>query len=257
MSWYYHDGTNPVGPVEDSQVIEFIKNGTIKRDTPVWKEGLPDWCRASTTEFAQSFAKMPPPMMLPPPMAPTLPQSGNLKKETTEERIEKLERELAEMKAELMKVQTQEIVKAKEFIVVDDQGKTRVKLNVSAVEGPGLWIYDENAKIRAMLGGADDVGLALLDENQNPQILMHGEHLSLGDPGGSNIKLTATDKGAELSMRDETSQERIILKAAKEAVEVCLCDNGPLKMRGRFVATDDETELGLYDGDGDMVWSAP
>jgi len=255
MSWYYHDGTNPVGPVEDSQVVEFIKNGTVKRDTPMWKEGLPDWCRASATEFAQNFAKMPPPMMLPPPMAPALPQSGNLKKETAEERIGKLERELAEMKAALMNVQTQEIVKAKEFIVVDDQGNTRVKLNVSAVDGPGLWMCDENGKIRAMLGGATDVGLALLDENQNPQILMRVGHLSLGDPGGSNIELTACDDGAKLSLRDETSQERIILKAAKEEVEVSLCD--ALTMRGRLVVTDDGTELGLYDGDGDMVWSAP
>jgi len=86
--WYYHDGTNPVGPFADSQVVELVKNGTIKRDTQIWKDGSPAWCPASTTEFAQHFAKMPPPMApaprlvkMPPPIAPTPVQSGKLKKE--------------------------------------------------------------------------------------------------------------------------------------------------------------------------------
>ncbi len=72
-NWYYHDGTNQVGPFADSQVVELVKNGTIKRDTKIWKEGLPDWCLASTTEFAQHFAKMPPPITPTPRLAKTSP----------------------------------------------------------------------------------------------------------------------------------------------------------------------------------------
>ncbi len=65
MNWYYHDGTNPVGPFADSQVIELVKNGTIKRDTQMWKEGSPAWCQAATTELAHYFAPTPPPMASP------------------------------------------------------------------------------------------------------------------------------------------------------------------------------------------------
>ena len=68
MKWYYHDGTNQIGPFEDAQIVELVKNGTVKHQTQVWKEGAPAWGQAATTELSQYLTQMPPPMAPPPPV---------------------------------------------------------------------------------------------------------------------------------------------------------------------------------------------
>ena len=65
--WYYHDGINQVGPFDALQIVELIKNGTIKHHTQVWKEGAPAWGQAAT-ELAQYLSQIPPPMSPPPPV---------------------------------------------------------------------------------------------------------------------------------------------------------------------------------------------
>ena len=60
MNWYYHDETKQFGPFDAVQIVELIKNGTIKPHTQVWKEGTPAWSQASATELAQYLVQAPP-----------------------------------------------------------------------------------------------------------------------------------------------------------------------------------------------------
>lgn len=43
MKWYYADAGRQIGPVEEVQLDELLRTGTIRDDTLVWREGLPNW----------------------------------------------------------------------------------------------------------------------------------------------------------------------------------------------------------------------
>ena len=57
MNWYYMDGVRQVGPVTDDVIISLIRSGAVRRPTPVWREGLPNWAEAGQTELIQHFVK--------------------------------------------------------------------------------------------------------------------------------------------------------------------------------------------------------
>ena len=63
---------------------------------------------------------------------------------TTEERLEKVERELAAVYA-LGVGAVPKTIRAKEFILEDENGKRRAGLRVLK-DGPGLYLYDEDGK---------------------------------------------------------------------------------------------------------------
>jgi len=61
----------------------------------------------------------------------------------------------------------EKVIRAKRFVLEDENGKTRASLIVGK-DGPGLVLLDENGKPRAMLSVLKDgPGLALYDENGN------------------------------------------------------------------------------------------
>jgi hypothetical protein len=43
MSWYYAENNERRGPIEDAAFQTLVDNGTVKPDTLVWREGLPEW----------------------------------------------------------------------------------------------------------------------------------------------------------------------------------------------------------------------
>ncbi|MCE9614098.1 MAG: DUF5362 family protein [Lentisphaerae bacterium] len=43
MQWYYAKGGDQVGPLEDHAFHELVRSGQITADTPVWREGMPNW----------------------------------------------------------------------------------------------------------------------------------------------------------------------------------------------------------------------
>ncbi len=43
MNWYYVDGGQQAGPVDDAQLAELERVGKIQGDTLVWKEGMANW----------------------------------------------------------------------------------------------------------------------------------------------------------------------------------------------------------------------
>ena len=44
--WYYSDSGNQAGPVTEQELKQKVLAGTVKRDTPVWSEGMADWSDA-------------------------------------------------------------------------------------------------------------------------------------------------------------------------------------------------------------------
>ncbi len=45
MKWYYAEGGRQVGPVEESVLDELVRQGTVRDDTLVWREGMAAWQR--------------------------------------------------------------------------------------------------------------------------------------------------------------------------------------------------------------------
>ena len=101
---------------------------------------------------------------------------------TTEERIDKLERELENMKR---------VMRTRTFIIEDENGKPRAELGVDK-DGPRLMLMDENGNHRVELGvDKDGSGLSLSDENGNIRagivVSKDGPGLALLDDEGKRI----------------------------------------------------------------------
>jgi len=58
--WYYVRNNQRIGPVEENTIVSLIQNGTVVRQTLVWKEGMKDWQRADASELADKFSVVPP-----------------------------------------------------------------------------------------------------------------------------------------------------------------------------------------------------
>ena len=108
-------------------------------------------------------------------------------------------------------------VRARSFILVDQDGRTRAQLVIEK-EGPKLVLGDENGNIRAGLNAnTEGTGLFLFDEN-----------------GKTRVMLGATSDGPGLFLDDENGKTRATLGAIK-----------------------DGQALFLYDKNGKVFWSAP
>ncbi|MFC5740694.1 DUF4339 domain-containing protein [Dyella tabacisoli] len=49
--WHYQDGAQAIGPVSAEVVVEKIKQGTIRRGTLVWTDGMANWTAVENTHF--------------------------------------------------------------------------------------------------------------------------------------------------------------------------------------------------------------
>ena len=75
MQWYYLVQGQRQGPVEDSDLETLVRQGIVRDDTLVWREGLADW---------QPFgAVKPKPEHAPPPPAPPKPEPASPPKTET------------------------------------------------------------------------------------------------------------------------------------------------------------------------------
>jgi hypothetical protein len=43
MSWYYAEGGQQAGPVNDAQLEELVRAGKVLPETLVWREGMANW----------------------------------------------------------------------------------------------------------------------------------------------------------------------------------------------------------------------
>ena len=198
---------------------------------------------------------------------------------TTEERLEKLEKELARAKrrnrwllrgaglclglgllawafgAEVALAQpagaAPKRVSANMFVVVDENGKRRAKLSVSK-GGPSLILFDENGKGRAALTVVKDrPGLILRDPNGKIRatlvVLKTGPRLGLLDENGEFCaRLAVLEDGPALDLLDENGQSRATLGC----VGLTTIKDGTLTKRP-------ESSLVLFDKEGKVTWETP
>ena len=149
-----------------------------------------------------------------------------------------------------------EVVKARQFLLVDENGKERAGLSMGK-DGPVLVLVDENGKERAGLSmGKDGPGLALMDENEKPRAVLgmgkDGVVLSLMDENGKQGAVLRVKKveGSFLGLRDENGKTRAGLKLDKQFPQLFLADeNG--QIRAAMAVINDAALLGLKDENGE------
>src|SRR5689334_19715463 len=64
MKWYYAEGGKQIGPVEESVLEDLVRQGTVRDETLVWREGMASWQRYSVVRGSSGPAVAAPP---PPP----------------------------------------------------------------------------------------------------------------------------------------------------------------------------------------------
>ena len=68
MNWFYVDAGQQAGPVPDEQLDELVRNGKVRGDTLIWREGLANW-QPYTQARPEGIQPAPPP----PPMVGGVP----------------------------------------------------------------------------------------------------------------------------------------------------------------------------------------
>ncbi len=68
--WYYQQGTERKGPVDEATIRSLISSGVISIDTLVWTEGMPSWVALQQTSLAAG-------MPVPPPSPASFQASAN------------------------------------------------------------------------------------------------------------------------------------------------------------------------------------
>ena len=152
---------------------------------------------------------------------------------TVEERLEELERELAGLRAELA-----ERVVSREFVVVDNNGKTRATLTRTQ-DRTALRLHDPNGKGVALSVGKEEALLGLQDEN-----------------GKTTVCLGVGKDAVWLTLHDEKGESRATLGVTKGGPLLRLFDK---KGKTSVALTEDKTGpgLALSDEKGKVIWSAP
>ena len=134
------------------------------------------------------------------------------------------------------------IIRANSFILEDENGKPRASLDV-VNDGPVLLMFDENVKTRVQMDVfKNEPRLSMTDESDknSAQIQMHvdkdGPALGIVDENGKVRAQMSTGKdGPALVMRDENEKARVMMRVVK---------NG----KPRLLMTDEN---------GKPVWTAP
>jgi len=60
MKCYFYEGTEKKGPFNYAQMVEFIEQGKILRDTLVWISGSPEWVVAEKSPLAKALGEVMP-----------------------------------------------------------------------------------------------------------------------------------------------------------------------------------------------------
>lgn len=54
MDWHYADGDERKGPVDEATLVTLIESGAVRRDTLVWRAGMPGWLEAEKVDELRS-----------------------------------------------------------------------------------------------------------------------------------------------------------------------------------------------------------
>jgi hypothetical protein len=139
--------------------------------------------------------------------------------------------------------QVQDEVRARSFVLVDDNGKKRARLGVK--EG--------------------DAAFALFDAEENPRIMLltgaaTGSQLTIGDAAGkfqANLSVSA-DNAAALLLNDPAEKQRVGLLVTPEGASGVQFSDEAGKQRAFLGAdTDGSPSAQLSDAAGKTLWKAP
>lgn len=72
ISYYVLIDNQQQGPFNMQQMASLIVNGSLSKDTYVWKSGMPVWEQAKNTELDKLFSNVPPTPPTTPPIPPTI-----------------------------------------------------------------------------------------------------------------------------------------------------------------------------------------
>jgi hypothetical protein len=202
---------------------------------------------------------------------------------TTDERMEKMEKELARLRwfnrcligcivlslgvcfiwktlgPETAWAQSRaKEIRASKFILEDPNGKPCATLGYIENKGPALLLLDKNDVVRASLDlTPKGPGLELIDENHNTRVQLH-EGLMLRDENETpRVVLGILGRqGPQLVLIDQNKRPRAGINALKGEPRVWLRDqNG--KPRAALTVTEDGPNLSLTDENGKTTWSTP
>jgi uncharacterized RDD family membrane protein YckC len=67
MTWYYAEGGKQIGPVEESALDDLVRQGIVRDDTLVWREGMAAWQRHAAVRGSTNPA---PPLSSSPSLPP-------------------------------------------------------------------------------------------------------------------------------------------------------------------------------------------
>ena len=74
MKWYYAEGGKQIGPVEESALDDLVRQGIVRDDTLVWREGMAAWQRHAAVRGSTNPS--PSPGSAAPSPAPAAPALG-------------------------------------------------------------------------------------------------------------------------------------------------------------------------------------
>lgn len=60
QEWFFYEGTDKRGPYSYIQMVGFVKQGKIQRETLVWMRGLADWIVAEQSPLSQEMGSVTP-----------------------------------------------------------------------------------------------------------------------------------------------------------------------------------------------------
>ena len=142
------------------------------------------------------------------------------------------------------------VIRAKGFVVEDENGKTRAMLDMNK-DVPRLRLFDEKGKPLVSLDASKDgAGLFLADEN-----------------GKLRAGLIANKDGPMLKLADQNGTLRVLLDASKGRPGLSLADkNGKTRAelgvsgtesRDGTIVQHPEFTLTLFDPEGKVIWQSP
>jgi len=76
MKWYYAEGGKQIGPVEESALDDLVRQGVVRGDTLVWREGMAAWQKHSAARGGANPAGSPEP---PSPVMAATPLGGDIR----------------------------------------------------------------------------------------------------------------------------------------------------------------------------------
>ena len=148
---------------------------------------------------------------------------------------------------ERLQAANRKMVESECFVVRDSDGKQRASLAAGA-DGVGLFLLDENGKLRVtlLMGHDNKIGLAMAGETEKVLVLLSPKGLGLHDDKGAlRAGLTIQERGSALLLSGEKGCGRVAVATTKTGPTVSMQDEN-----GTVRAQLSSTGLSLHDEKG-------